>query len=602
MGQHIASGSFDRRLFLRGAAFVGAAGLAPWLISACSNGGGSGSGGGGGEGLGSEFFEVPSDQLAELSEDMIPADQQQMTVEQWVAKAEGAFDPPIDISTITRTSTPVKFPDGDSIEDNVWTRAYESKYGVKVTTQFAVDQSQWEQRVNLMIGSGDLPDFFEATQAQLDQLVRADLVQDLAATFRDHASDRVRAIMLEGGPIPLQSAVYDGKLMALPFTEQKETAPLWFIRKDWLDNLGLPVPETLDDLLATAEAFTTQDPDGQGTPGRYGIAVGPQGPRDLAYLEAFWNGYHAYRGIWVEKDGKLVYGSVQPEMKAALARLQEAYDAGLLHPELGTITEESVFEDWGTGRVGIMQGRGSATSGTDVLKDAYPDADIIAIPCLSIDSDVARVQVNQPNVRSGGGYWVVRKGYEHPEALLKLLDFWVDTFYFTPSDEVQEVFNSDGVEPNFWTLNKIATYRAYKNTDAYLTVTKLLDEPNPNLSDYRPEPRFWYEQIKPILDGQPFTGVQYRGYVGYYGPNCGRAVQDLYRTEDRYMSNQFYGVPTRTMSQRKSSMDSLEAETFAKIIVGTSPIDDFDTFVEEWGGIGGDEVTDEVNEWRAQQA
>lgn len=602
MGQQRASGSFDRRMFLRGAAFAGAVGLAPWLVSACSNGGGSNSGGAAGQGLGPEFFEVPADQVADLSQDMIPADQQQMTVEQWVAKADDAFDPPIDISTITRTSTPVKFPDGDSIEDNVWTRAYESKYGITVTTQFAIDQSQWEQRVNLMIGSGDLPDFFEATQAQLDQLVRADLVEDLAATFRDHASDNVRATILEGGPIPLQSAVYDGKLMAIPFTEQKETAPLWFIRKDWLDNLGLPVPETLDDLLSVAEAFTTQDPDGLGTPGRYGIAVAPQGPRDLAYLEAFWNGYHAYRGIWFEKDGELVYGSVQPEMKAALGRLQELYQAGVLHPELGTMTEENLFEDWGTGRVGIVQGRGSATSGTDVLKDAYPDADIIAIPCLSIDGDVARVQVNQPNVRAGGGYWVVRKGYEHPEALLKMLDFWIDTFYFTPSDEVQQVFVSDGVEPNFWTLSKIGVYRAYKNTDAYLTVTRLLEEANPDLSSYRPEPRFWYGQIKPILDGEPFTGVQYRGYVGYYGPTCGRAVQDLYRTEDRYLSNQFYGVPTRTMTQRKSSMDSLEAETFVKIIQGTSSVDEFDAFVEEWRNIGGDQVTDEVNEWRAQQA
>lgn len=39
------------------------------------------------------------------------------------------------------------------------------------------------------------------------------------------------------------------------------------IRSDWLKNLNLEIPKTLDDLIKTAQAFTYNDPDGNGRPG-----------------------------------------------------------------------------------------------------------------------------------------------------------------------------------------------------------------------------------------------------------------------------------------------------------------------------------------------
>ncbi len=48
---------------------------------------------------------------------------------------------------------------------------------------------------------------------------------------------------------------------------------MW-IRQDWLDNLGLEVPRTWDEMAAVAEAFVTQDPDGNGEDDTIGI-LGP---------------------------------------------------------------------------------------------------------------------------------------------------------------------------------------------------------------------------------------------------------------------------------------------------------------------------------------
>ena len=38
-------------------------------------------------------------------------------------------------------------------------------------------------------------------------------------------------------------------------------------------------------------------------------------------------------------------------------------------------------------------------------------------------------------------------------------------------------------------------------------------------------------------------------------------------------------------------------EVFADIVMGNEPIEAFDDFVEEWNSRGGDQITQEVNEW-----
>jgi putative aldouronate transport system substrate-binding protein len=73
-----------------------------------------------------------------------------------------------------------------------------------------------------------------------------------------------------------------------------------------------------------------------------------------------------------------------------------------------------------------------------------------------------------------------------------------------------------------------------------------------------------------------------------------------YVDEDRFIQNQFFGAPTPAMVSRQSTLDTMELETFTKIIQGES-IDEFDAFVDNWQQLGGEEITAEVNEWFASQ-
>jgi putative aldouronate transport system substrate-binding protein len=51
------------------------------------------------------------------------------------------------------------------------------------------------------------------------------------------------------------------------------------------------------------------------------------------------------------------------------------------------------------------------------------------------------------------------------------------------------------------------------------------------------------------------------------------------------------------MLDRSTTLETLEEETFVGIINGELPLDEFDNFVDQWKGLGGDDITAEVNEW-----
>ena len=58
----------------------------------------------------------------------------------------------------------------------------------------------------------------------------------------------------------------------------------------------------------------------------------------------------------------------------------------------------------------------------------------------------------------------------------------------------------------------------------------------------------------------------------------------------------YYDDPTETMIRKWSALQALQEETYTKIIAGSEKIEAFDAFVEQWKSLGGDKITEEVNE------
>ena len=108
-----------------------------------------------------------------------------------------------------------------------------------------------------------------------------------------------------------------------------------YIKKQWLDNVGLDVPTTYEEYIEVLDAFTNGDPDGNGVDGdTFGVSaagfINGEAPY-VQYLPEFWQ--DAYPTFYQKEDGTWVDGFTEDSMKEAIQRLQDAYNAGYIEKE-----------------------------------------------------------------------------------------------------------------------------------------------------------------------------------------------------------------------------------------------------------------------------
>ena len=501
----------------------------------------------------------------------------------------GKYDPPITISTVFATQPYHEFNEGDSYEDNPWIRAYRDMFGIEIEYAWIVPADQEAQKINLMIASGDLPDFFMAKADQYKQLIDVGLIQDMTDIFDEYATPQVRATILEGGESGLQSSYINGKMWGVPWTlNQVEQGHVTWSRQDWLDNLGLERPTTMQEFLAIAKAFGERDPDQNGKDDTYGIAL----DKELGNAVGFMAGYHAYQNIWVEQaDGALGWGGVQPEMKDALSALAALYADGLIDPEFPVKDLGKVGEDFAQNRLGLMTGYyGSMGYPLNSTIQNNPEAEFVSEPLLSIDSDPAK----HPLPFAVNGYWVAREGWDYPEAILKMMHFWVETFYYPANDDIQHTYND---RPN-WYYSLVKTYRATRNIEWMESLIPKVTTGTFNLDGLTTavSKMVMGQIIDWDKDGRPRTTTS--PFAWYNGLNGGSySILAGYYRNNLYQFDAYFGPPTEGMSKWWGPLTDLQTETFVKIITNQLPIGAFDDFVKQWNSLGGSEVTAEVNQW-----
>ncbi|MBB3114496.1 putative aldouronate transport system substrate-binding protein [Paenibacillus phyllosphaerae] len=509
----------------------------------------------------------------------------------------GKYEPGIELTTV-RVIDELKFASGETIDSNQWTRTLEERLGIKVKNNWVVKKDQGQEKMNVTLASGDLPDIFGVNATQLKQLAEAGEIYDLTELYEKYASPLVKEFA-EATTNGLAASTFDGKLMAFPAGNATiDNAPILWIRKDWLTKLSLPEPKTMDDVIRIADAFTNQDPDGNGKKDSYGLALNKtlfwtNGGGSFGILEGFMNGYHAYPQSWIkDPGGNLVYGSIQPEMKTALAKLQEMYKNGLIDKEFGVKDEVKEAELASAGRLGMGYGQmwNTLFPLTDSRKND-PAADWQAYPIVSVDSTSASPQTPASSISN---YYVVRKDAEHPEALFKMLNLFGELQFDpkTPKEVWQQHSKVDGIE--VWQYFPFAVGRPDKNLTIHHNVVAALE--NKDASALNPEELDAYNNSLAMQEG---TGDATNwSYDKVFGKAGSFSVIDKYVTEKLIKSSEYYAAPTATMTDKNATLLKMELETFTKIIMGAS-VDEFDKFVSDWKKLGGDQITDEVNSWNA---
>lgn len=563
-----------------------------------------------------------------------------------VGKPFMKYDEPITVSVMASYGA----SDGnvDQVTSGYWTQAYAERFNINLDWKFVATAEEYNTRVNLMLATGELPDIMTVDLNQLKQMIAADLVQPLDELYDNGWFwDSFYEAMTQDGTFQLDISSSDGHRYAIPWVQPiTESVHAMFINNDWLAKVGKTAPTTLDELEEVVYAFTKEDPDNNGKNDTYGFGLNKK-LFDLGYeAMSLANIMGAYPDYWIkDESGKVVYGSVQENMKPVLEKLRKWYADGCIDPEFTVKSYADVGDNMAANKVGLGFGvqwlwlmGGGLQSRYDNMTEEERDATLgwTAYALPSVDGTT----VTKPAAKDRtDGFLVVTKNCKHPEAAAIIANY----IHFCGIGPQGSDPTKDGSRPDLvleygdhatdpvpltfsnlwseWTLNVYHPETLHNNLgrwqhcndalEQYRTTGKVEEETQKWIDDnYLCATMFQslldFEQYGQNMKGRTnavgtaYTWDNVKFYFGYH--TSGETFK--YAVESRDAGNVMYDClganVTETMEEVWQSLQDKEMQVFTGIITGDLEMSAFDDFVNEWKSNGGDIITDEVNAWYSE--
>lgn len=489
------------------------------------------------------------------------------------------------------------FRDGETYDDNVWTRWCKDVFNVELNYYWSVPSNSYVEKLRLDLASGSpMPDILWLPDNALTlatELMQSGMFREVKSLFDEYATDTWKNALYNEENILLPYTI-NGEVMALPVLNQNMNYEVVMgLRGDWLRNLGLEVPTTIEELEAVLDAFTYQDPDGNGVDDTYGLVCGMSdgfvnAGGDLGCIFGMFDTLNTYWQDY-DGDGKLEYGSVQPGAKEALETLARWYAKGYMNPECGLYSGMDQGEEFAAGKGGVYFAARFAFETPYKVSKNFEGAELLIAP-LPVGPNGSVMRHASPSTQ---GCILISKDCKNPEAFFRIQD-WLFTYYADPE------------------IGGICEYGMFEGYD-YVMVD---GRRSTSASDFGDQPRSRFYIYSFVPNGAKIPETRLMTYYKMHeGIELTSAMEwqyawnaDQYDIDAGYVTvlqqdcrrdNLFNASPTKTMLSRSEYLNKLELETYLKIVYGEMDIDAFDTFVEQWYKLGGEKITEEVNEWYA---
>ncbi len=284
--------------------------------------------------------------------------------------------------------TPAATDDGQPIE--VWARA-----GTDAATTYAAMFKEFTAKTGVEVNFQGVPDLDQQLQTRAASKNLPDIVINDSAALGNYTAQgylvEVDKSTVEGNDKIADSLWdeakgLDGATYGVPFSRQTMVT---IIRKDWREKLGLPVPETQEDLEKLATAFATQDPDGNGQADTYGMTV--PGSTERGYL-GWWASSYLWQngGAYLEDegDGKFAATASSTEAQEGVTWIKKQFcTPGNTQPGALTAATSVASPFFQTGKTGIILTGPYNFSSFDTAPGKQP---IVRVP-VNGDVDAAAV-------------------------------------------------------------------------------------------------------------------------------------------------------------------------------------------------------------------
>lgn len=328
------------------------------------------------------------------------------------------------------------------------------------------------------------------------------------------------------------------------------------IRQDWLDKLGLKMPETVDDWYVVLKAFKDKM-NCEAPLGLSEIFTDQNQVRTQAFVGSFGAAYSFY-----QDNGKVKYGPIQPQFKDFLSTFSKWYKEGLIDKDIATHSvSKNILPMAADGRCGAMILHESTFASLYKLNNGKdPGYNMEPAPYPSLKKG-EKCKYMHDNLGVGGVAPVfITTACKHPEEAVKFFDY----IYSKEGNNLCTFGTEEGRTYNIVDGKHVLTDLIQKNPDGLSFESARNKYTLPNLTgawnwEYE-EPRLSPQAKKATWD------------VWLNSATAENVIPDLI-TMNADDSTAYANI----MNQ----VDSYSQEMILKFIMGIEPISNFDKFVDQ---------------------
>jgi putative aldouronate transport system substrate-binding protein len=501
-------------------------------------------------------------------------------------------------------------PDSVTPETATAVKKFKELFNIELEYLWIVNADQYEAKFAAELAAGNLPDVMMLSPNQFEDLCSQGALGDLTDAYNKYANESIKKVVDFDGQL-INAGVRDGKLYGLPMaTYPGQVTSQIYYDMNKLKEAGITdydqLPKTVEEFEALCDKLLTMDLDGNGKTGD------PVFPANKHYygsgLADFSPVFHAYEswawGWFDDGSGNLVYAGIQPELKESLTKLNEWYKKGYFAKDFAALdvwtADSSVVADIVAGKYAIVLGSWWIPNWPlNEHKKNDPDADWVVGPTLSKDGNLPTILVPRYPVNN---FVAVSKDFKYPEAVFKMMNWSLEYEKMTSNPEWLENATEEQILEKDSHVYLWLPYRTYcpsslienyefvaAKREAGITTIDPEEAPNNN--------EFWgsWSAYLKHMDGTE-DAISWGRYLSRLDPNGGVAKMfELYTNAEKKYDEVY--ITTPSMITKQGEMDKYRDTTFLSMIMGETPISDFDKYVSEWKKLGGDDIAREVNEW-----
>lgn len=424
------------------------------------------------------------------------------------------------------------------------------------------------EQMRMMMMAMDMPDvamtlsLFDDGNDDVQQWVQEDFLLDLTDLIPNYSN---LAAYVQSNPT-FDQAMLDGRWYALP----RYLDGVWQhglqIRRDWIDELGLEVPTTLDELHEVLAAIVEADPDGTNP-----IGLSTDNWWWFTHLQV------AYTGVfdWGYVDGRYRRHYTLDSFRDFLVWLNNLYAEGLVDPDFVLGMGHQSQEKMMAGRVVIM----NFNTGSELLDQTitgleanFPHAVLEIIPPLA--GPAGQFAVGMMN--DIGGVNVITTAAEQPERILEILDFL--------ASEEGYILARYGIEGVHY---EVDANGEFVRNEEQIAADEAINPGIWSRSFHHIRMLLDYAYTDPALIGPPVP----RYYM------LGPAMQELLALPQ---ARQFFNHHFTSQNARDfgPAVADVSEQWFIAFVTGErDPIADWDEYIEALRDAGYFLIEDDLNEW-----